>query len=159
MKKKDIVGPIIIIVVALILIILPPVFRKYLASVGKAPNYDKSSLVCIKKASDNFIIKSNNKYNEDEDVVESILFEFTDNNVNNDSSNNNQSEQVTESKSLLKYFASLVGSNYSVVDNVSKIELSDDTKEYYQSVSMIKNIFSNYDTARSYYESEEYSCK
>ena len=146
MKKKDIVGPIIIIVVALILIILPPVFRKYLASVGKAPDYDKSSLVCIKKASDNFIIKATTKYNEDEDV-------------NNDSSNNNQSEQVTESKSLLKYFASLVGSNYSVVDNVSKIELSDDTKEYYQSVSMIKNIFSNYDTARSYYESEEYSCK
>ena len=153
-RKRDIVGPILIIIIGLILIILPPVFRKVFASRGKTILYDKSKLVCIKHASDNYVIKSTTKYTDD-DYTDEIVFEFT----NNNKTKNNTTTKDTESEILLKYYASLFGTRYSVENNVSTIELSEDTKEYYSTTTVIKTIFSNYDIARAYYESEEYECK
>ena len=91
-------------------------------------------------------------------LLEKIDLKFENNSKYNNEYNQGMSVS-SESRIKLNYFASLVGSYYSVVDNTSYISLSQETKTSYPKDMTIKNMFSKYNTAKKYYENDGYTCK
>lgn len=105
----------------------------------------KDKLVCEQKNSD-YSIKVTSKIENDE--VSNIKILVTDNSSN-----------MNSTKGIIQYYSSMVGSKYSSIDNETTIELTDETKAQYSNLENIKEMFSNYNTAKKYYESDGYTCK
>ncbi len=105
----------------------------------------KDKLVCEQKKSD-YSIKVTSKIENDE--VSNIKILVTDNSSN-----------MNSTKGIIQYYSSMVGSKYSSIDNETTIELTDETKAQYSNLENIKEMFSNYNTAKKYYESDGYTCK
>ena len=105
----------------------------------------KDKLVCEQKKSD-YSIKVTSKIENDE--VSNIKILVTDNSSN-----------MNSTKGIIQYYSSMVGSKYSSIDNKTTIELTDETKAQYSNLENIKEMFSNYNTAKKYYESDGYTCK
>ncbi len=106
---------------------------------------NKNKLVCEQKKSDYSIkITSNLENNE----VSNIEILITDN-----------SKNMSSTMGIIQYYASMVGSKYSSIDNKTTIVLTDETKKQYNDLKNIKNMFSDYSTAKKYYEADEYTCK
>lgn len=105
----------------------------------------KDKLVCEQKKSD-YSIKITSKIKNDE--VSNIKILVTDNSSN-----------MNSTKGIIQYYSSMIGSKYSSIDNETTIELTDETKAQYSNLENIKEMFSNYNTAKKYYESDGYTCK
>ena len=105
----------------------------------------KDKLVCEQKKSD-YSIKITSKIKNDE--VSNIKILVTDNSSN-----------MNSTKGIIQYYSSMIGSKYSSTDNETTIELTDETKAQCSNLENIKEMFSNYNTAKKYYESDGYTCK
>ena len=105
----------------------------------------KDKLVCEQKKSD-YSIKITSKIKNDE--VSNIKILVTDNSSN-----------MNSTKGIIQYYSSMIGSKYSSIDNETTIELTDETKAQCSNLENIKKMFSNYNTAKKYYESDGYTCK
>lgn len=154
--KKDILA-VLAIIILLLLIILPPVLRKFYpknqTTTKISPNI---TLTCTKKAIDNFNIKITTKYKDSKVNKIDLVFE------NNSKYHNEYNEGVvvsSESRVLLKYYASLIGSYYWIVDNKSYVTLSEETKTSYPKDDIITHMFSSYEKTKKYYENNDYTCK
>lgn len=146
---------IILIIILSLFIVLPPLFRKTIPNKNYENNISKETLICKKKAIDNFEITITTKYNKKD--IETIDLKFV--NKSKISSNSGQVNISSESRNLEKYYASLVGSYYRIVNNTSYINLSKETYQRYSKDKIIKSMFSSYSKAKKYYEDSGYTCK
>ena len=141
------------------LIIVPPLLRVLKpksSETNKNVVLQNAILTCSKSAIDNYKIVITTRYKNNE--VEKIDLKFENNSKYNNEYNQGTSIS-SESRIKLNYFASLVGSYYSVVDNTCYISLSQETKTSYPKDMTLKNMFSKYNTAKKYYENDGYTCK
>ena len=152
--KKKIIILVSILLICILVFVLVFLFKK----TSNDNNYeaDNDILSCVKQTADKYKIQVETKYKNNK--VNSIKYTFT----NNSSVMNGTEEyinKVTDTKILLDYLATLVGTDYYVSDNVSTVVLSNETKDYYKSEQLVKDIFGVYDKVRDYYENDGYTCK